>query len=76
MKKSEKSIKNTIDVLIEKLPPEFQQEVCDFAQFLFTTKVKPKQKRLRLSWAGGLSEFRDTFTSLELQKKALEWWGD
>jgi hypothetical protein len=76
MKRSEKSTKKDIEIFIEKLPPELQQEVCDFAQFLFLTKVKPKQKNLRLSWAGGLSEFRDKFTSLDLQKKALEWWGD
>ncbi len=66
----------TIEQLIEQLPPELQQQVRDFAQFLLDTKVRPKQKKLRLSWAGGLREFRDKFTSLELQKKSLEWWGD
>ncbi len=66
----------TIEQLIKELPPELQQQVRDFAQFLLETKVRPKQKKLRLSWAGGLREFRDKFTSLELQKKALEWWGD
>jgi hypothetical protein len=65
-----------IDELMEKLPPELQDEVYDFAQFLLERKIQPKQKRLRMDWAGGLSEFRDKFTSLELQKKALEWWGD
>jgi hypothetical protein len=65
-----------IDELMEKLPPELQDEVYDFAQFLLGKKTQPKQKRLRMDWAGGLSEFRDKFTSLELQKKALEWWGD
>jgi hypothetical protein len=56
----------TIEELIKELPPELQQEVSDFAQFLLD----------RMTWAGGLREFRDQFTSLELQKKALEWWGD
>ncbi|HGE72370.1 TPA: DUF2281 domain-containing protein [Candidatus Poribacteria bacterium] len=65
-----------IEELMEKLPPDLQQEVYDFAQFLLERKIQPKQKRLRMDWAGGLSEFRDKFTSLELQKKALEWWGD
>lgn len=32
-----------------------------------------KKKEITFSWAGGLSEFRDEFTSLELQKKASEW---
>jgi hypothetical protein len=65
-----------IEELVKELPPELQQEVYDFAQFLLETKVRPKQKKLRMSWAGALREFRDQFTSLELQKKALEWWGD
>jgi len=39
-------------------------------------KGRPTQKKLRLTWAGMLREFRDKFTSLELQKKALEWWAD
>ena len=67
---------STVEELIRQLPPELQQEVHDFAQFLLDTKVRPKQKKLRMTWAGALREFRDQFTSLELQKKALEWWGD
>jgi hypothetical protein len=46
------------------------------ATFLFDTKVHPKRAKLRLNWAEALSEFRGQFTSLELQKKAMEWWGD
>jgi hypothetical protein len=65
-----------IDELIEQLSPELQEEVFDFAQFLLKTKAQPKQKKLRMSWAGGLKEFRDEFTSMELQKKSLEWWSN
>ena len=66
----------TLDELVKELPTDLQQEVQDFARFLLETKVHPKQSKLRMSWAGGLSEFRDQFSSLELQKKALEWRGD
>jgi hypothetical protein len=63
--------------LVEELPPELQQEVYDFARFLLETKTQPRRKgKLRLTWAGGLAEFRDRYTSLDLQRKALEWWGD
>ena len=61
---------------IRELSPELQQEVEDFVEFLLEKEGKKKQKKLRMSWAGGLQEFRDQYTSLELQKKALEWWGD
>lgn len=66
----------TLEELIKELPPHLQEEVRDFAQFLADTKVHPKRKYLRMDWAGGLREYRDQFTSLQLQKKALEWWDD
>ena len=47
-----------IDELIEQLSPELQDEVFDFAQFLLEKKTQPKQKKLRMSWAGRLKEFR------------------
>ncbi len=65
-----------IEEMIKELPPELQEEVIDFTEFLLEKKVHPKQKKLRMTWAGGLKEFRHQFTSLDLQKKALEWWGD
>lgn len=67
----------TIEELIRELPPDLQQEVYDFACFLLEKKkIRSKQEKLSMTWAGGLKEFRDQFTSLELQKKALEWRGD
>jgi hypothetical protein len=66
----------SLDELIHELPPDLKEEVRDFAQFLVDTKVRPKQDRLRLTWAGGLSDLRDQFTSLNLQKESLGWWGD
>jgi hypothetical protein len=62
--------------LMKELPPDLQQEVEDFANFLLESRAKPKRVKLRMRWAGALAEFREQFTSLELQKKALEWWGD
>lgn len=64
-----------IEKLVDQLPPDMQEEVRDFAQFLLKKKTQAKQKKLRLSWAGALREYRDQFTSLELQKKALDWFG-
>ncbi len=66
----------TLEELMQELPPELRQEVRDFARFLVETRSRPKNKKLQLNWAGALEEFRGRYTSLELQKKALEWWGD
>ena len=36
-------------------------------------KVSNRKKKPKLDWIGGLEEYRDQYTALELQKKALEW---
>jgi hypothetical protein len=62
--------------IIARLPPEVRQEVIDFAHFLLEKRLAKHGRKLRQDWAGALSEYRDQYTSLELQKKALEWRGD
>lgn len=66
----------TIDRILKDLPPELQQEVQDFAEFVLQKSKRKKGRRLRQDWAGGLRRYRNQYTSLELQKKALEWRGD
>ena len=65
-----------IGKMMERLPPDLQEEVRGFARSLLAKKRRRRRKHLRLGWAGGLREFRDDFTSLDLQRKAMEWWGD
>jgi hypothetical protein len=64
-----------LEDMVRAPPPELQQEVRDFAECLLERRARPVGRKLRLSWAGGLRELRDQFTSLELQKKALAWRG-
>lgn len=70
------SIHQAVEELIKKLPPELQKEVEDFIRFLLEKQKKKQRRKLKMDWAGGLKEYRNQYTSLELQKKALEWWGD
>jgi hypothetical protein len=59
--------------LIDQLSPEFQEEMRDFVEFLLKRKVHRRGGKLRQDWAGALRDYRDQYTSLELQEKALEW---
>jgi hypothetical protein len=61
---------------IKALPPELHQEVMDFVDFLLEKRGRRPGKKLRQDWAGALKDYREQYTSLELQKKALEWRGD
>jgi hypothetical protein len=62
-----------LEDIIKKLPPELQEEVEDFVIFLSERKVKKKRKFLRQDWGGALRNYRNIYTSLDLQKKSLEW---
>jgi len=65
-----------IDDLLKELPVELQPEVEDYIRSLLEKRKKKAGVKLRQDWAGGLREFREQYTALELQKKALEWRGD
>ena len=65
-----------MEELIQQLPPHLQKEVENYARFLLAREAKKRGGTLRQDWAGALREYRDEFTSLELQQKALEWRGD
>ena len=70
----------TLKEMVEQLPPELQEEVHDFVEFLLVrraAKLKAKKRgELKLDWRGALRDLRDKYTSVELQHKVLEWWGD
>jgi hypothetical protein len=66
----------SIEDKIKLLPPELQQEVEDFVEFLIVRRMRRSTGKLRQDWAGAMKDYRDQFTSLELQKKVLEWRGD
>ena len=58
----------------ENLPKQIQQQVIDYIDFLkskYRNKEK-KVKRFKFDWENGLSEFKNDFTSVELQHRANE----
>lgn len=62
--------------LVQELPPDAQAEVRDFVEFLLVKRARKPATKLRQDWAGALRDVRDQYTSLELQRKALDWRGD
>ena len=66
---------STLEEKIRALPPELYQEVEDYLTELIEKNSVEKSDKIKQSWAGALKEFRDKYTSLALQKKAIEWWG-
>lgn len=65
-----------LEELIRELPPDLRQQVRDFVESLLRQRRPESHVTLRQDWAGALEKYRDRFTALELQKKAVEWRGD
>jgi mRNA-degrading endonuclease RelE of RelBE toxin-antitoxin system len=70
------SIDKSLLEKLEKLPSEKRQEAEKFVETLLRKQTPKTKGKLRQDWAGALRDYRDQSTSLELQKKALEWRGD
>ena len=66
----------SLEQLLKELPPESQAEVTDFVESLIERRKRQSTVHLRQTWAGALGDYREQFTSLELQKKSLDWRGD
>ena len=67
------------DSILEKLralPDAKQREVLELVASRVVRLTRDPENHLDQDWAGDLKGFRNTFTSLDLQEKALEWRGD
>ena len=64
------AIKN-IESKINQLTPSMIGELDRYLDYLINKRIVRKHKRLKQDWAGGLKDIK--MTSIELQKKALDW---
>ncbi len=65
-----------LEQLVKELPPELHRAAEDFLESLLAKRARRRKVALKLDWRGGLSDLRDRYTSVQLQHKAQEWWGD
>ncbi len=62
-----------VETKIRQLPPHMQAEVVDFIDFLLVKAKSKGKKRPKLDWIGGLKQYRDQYSALELQEMASKW---
>ena len=59
--------------VVEKLPPDLQQEVKDLIEFLLEKRAKKNGGKPKFDWAGALKDLRNEYTSVELQHTISKW---
>lgn len=62
----------TIKEVVEQLPPDMQEEVKNFAEFLLEKRQKRTKSKPDFDWAGALKDLREHYTSVELQHEITE----
>lgn len=65
-----------IEEMAKNLPPDLRIQVQNFMEFLIERKKQNRRTIMRQDWAGALRDVKPEYTSVDLQKKALEWRGD
>ncbi|HHH41789.1 MAG TPA: DUF2281 domain-containing protein [Chloroflexi bacterium] len=64
-----------LEEMVRQLPPELQQEVAEFINFLLERRMQRSKGKPNFRWAGTLKDLREQYTSVELQHKIAEWRG-
>jgi mRNA-degrading endonuclease RelE of RelBE toxin-antitoxin system len=62
----------SIEDMLKKLPPEFQEEVKNFVEFLLEKHMKRSHGKLTFDWAGAQKELQNQYSSVKLQHKISE----
>jgi hypothetical protein len=66
-----------IEQAVQLLPWEIREQVREFIESLLAERNAPSEaRRPNLEWRGALRDLREQYTSVELQHKVIEWWGD
>ncbi len=64
----------SLEQKINQLSPNLVVKLDDYLNFLLSKKQDAIESVfLKQTWAGGLEDYKKDYTSLELQKLALEW---
>ena len=58
-----------LEELVKELPPELQEEVRDFVEFLLEKRGKKLCGKPRFDWAGALKDLRDQYTSSDTNRR-------
>jgi hypothetical protein len=56
------------------LPDDLKREVLDFIDFLMAKRRHEKiLSQFDFTWEGGLTDFKDDFSSVDLQHRSMDW---
>jgi len=63
----------TLEEMVEQLPPDLRKEARNFIEFLLQRYESKPRGKPRFDWEGALRDLKGQYTSVQLQHKIGEW---
>jgi hypothetical protein len=67
---------DAVEPTIKKMPPELQQQVLMYIETLSRSTSETHHGTMKFEWAGCCEDMKNEYTSVQLQKKILDWWNE
>jgi hypothetical protein len=65
---------DTVEPVIRKMPPDLQRQVLKYIEALSARTGGKHRGTMKFAWAGCCADMKDEYSSVQLQKKILDWW--
>ena len=65
---------DAVEPAIKKMSPELQRQALKYIEALSRRAKETNHGTMKFAWAGCCEDMREEYTSVQLQKKILDWW--
>jgi hypothetical protein len=65
---------DAVEPVIRKMPPVLQRQVLKYIEMISSRAESRYKGAMKFAWAGCCSDLKEKYTSVQLQKKILDWW--
>lgn len=65
---------DAVEPVLKKMPPDVQRRALRYIEALSARAQKKRHGTMKFAWAGACADVKEEYTSVQLQKKILDWW--
>jgi hypothetical protein len=65
---------DAVEPVLKKMPPDMQRKVLKYIEALSARTHEKRHGTMKFAWAGACADINNEYTSVQLQKKILDWW--
>lgn len=65
---------DAVEPVLKRMPPDVQRKVLKYIEDLSARTRERRHGTMKFAWAGACADIKEEYTSVQLQKKILDWW--